>query len=100
MLMAEYRRFAFDRSWSLYPDTLPEEMLATDILNGHIDRKLSFPLDDLYADGQPAGQVGQEIYGCEAAFAFASAAFHAWTACRSSCSATNQPKRSARVGGR
>ncbi len=76
MLMAEYRRFALDRSWSFYPDALPEDMLATDIRNGHIDRELSFPLEDLYADGQPAGQVGQEIYGCGAAFVFASIAFH------------------------
>jgi hypothetical protein len=44
--------------------------------NGHVDRKLSFPLEDLYADGQPAGQVGQEVYGSGAAFIFATRAFH------------------------
>ncbi len=75
-LMAEYRRFAFDRSWSYYPDALPKDALATDNRNGHIDPKLSFPLEDLYADGQPAGQVGQEIYGCGAAMLFAAAGFH------------------------
>jgi hypothetical protein len=44
--------------------------------NGHIDRTLSFPIEDLYVDGQPAGQVGQEIYGAGAAFVFASRSFH------------------------
>lgn len=52
----------------LLPDALPDDALAKDdIRNGHIDRKLSFPLEDLYGDGQPAGQVGQEIYGCGSA---------------------------------
>lgn len=78
MLCAEFRKYSLDRAWYFYPDTLPEDVLATDgIRNGHIDRKLSFPLEDLYADGQPAGQVGQEIYGCGGAFIFASRAFHA-----------------------
>ncbi len=49
--------------------------------NGHIDRKLSFPVEDLYVDGQPAGQVGQEIYGAGAAFVFASRAFHQRAGC-------------------
>jgi hypothetical protein len=60
----------------LYPDALPETAVAKNkIRNGHIDRKLSFPLEDLYGDGQPAGQVGQEIYGCGGAFVFAARAF-------------------------
>lgn len=33
-------------------------------------------MEDLYVDGQPAGQVGQEIYGAGSAFVFASRAFH------------------------
>lgn len=53
------RRFSFSRSF-----------------NGHVDRTLSFPLEDLYPDGQPAGQVGQEVYGAGAAFNFAASAFH------------------------
>lgn len=77
MLLSEYCKYALDRAWFFYPDALPEDGLATsDIRNGHIDRKLSFPLEDLYVDGQPAGQVGQEIYGAGAAFAFAARMFH------------------------
>ncbi len=76
MLICEYCRYALDRAWYFYPDALPGDMLATDIRNGHIDRSLSFPLEDLYVDGQPAGQVGQEIYGAGAALVFASRAFH------------------------
>lgn len=71
MLVAEFCKYALDRAWSYYPDALPESVLAKEQRNGHIDRTLSFPLEDLYADGQLAGQVGQEVYGCGAAFIFA-----------------------------
>lgn len=76
MLISQYCRYALDRAWFYYPDALPKEALAQDIRNGHIDRDLSFPLEDLYVDGQPAGQVGQEIYGAGASLVFASRAFH------------------------
>ncbi|RDE07400.1 hypothetical protein DVW87_00710 [Sphingomonas aracearum] len=78
MLLSEYCKYALSRAWSYYPDALPPEVLAEKPRepNGHIDRALSFPLEDLYPDGQPAGQVGQEVYGVGAAFIFASRAFH------------------------
>lgn len=78
MLIAEYCKYALDRAWYYYPDALPKEAIAPKQRenNGHVDRKLSFPLEDLYADGQQAGQVGQEIYGAGAAFIFATRAFH------------------------
>jgi hypothetical protein len=77
LLISEYCKYALDRAWYFYPDALPEESVAKDdIRNGHIDRTLSFPIEDLYVDGQPAGQVGQEIYGAGAAFVFASRSFH------------------------
>ncbi|MBV1690423.1 hypothetical protein KRR38_22740 [Novosphingobium sp. G106] len=77
LLISEYCKYAIDRGWYYYPDALPSEVLAhDDIRNGYIDTKLSFPLEDLYVDGQPAGQVGQEIYGAGAAFIFATRAFH------------------------
>jgi len=76
MLVAEYCKYALDRAWYYYPDALPAEILATKNRNGHIDRKLSFPLEDLYPDGQSPGQVGQEIYGAGAALVFATRSFH------------------------
>lgn len=78
MLIAEYCRYLLDRAWFYYPDALPKEAIADAQRenNGHIDRTLSFPLEDLYPDGQPAGQVGQEIYGAGAALIFATRAFH------------------------
>jgi hypothetical protein len=78
MLIAEYCKYALDRAWYYYPDALPKEALSPKQResNGYIDRELSFPVEDLYADGQPAGQVGQEIYGSGAAFVFATRAFH------------------------
>ena len=76
MLISEYCKYALSRAWFYYPDALPEATLAKENRNGLIDRSLSFPLEDLYHDGQPAGQVGQEIYGAGAAMAFASRSFH------------------------
>jgi hypothetical protein len=78
MLLQEYCKYALDRAWFYYPDALPPQAIAEKQRegNGHIDRKLCFPVEDLYADGQKAGQVGQEIYGAGAAFIFATRAFH------------------------
>ncbi len=70
-MIEAYRTYARDVCWYFYPDTLPEEAIAAEVKNGRIERGLSFPLEDLYGDGQPAGQIGQEIYGCGAAIAFA-----------------------------
>ena len=89
MLASEYCKYALDRAWYYYPDALPPEAVSPKQRdsNGHLDRKLSFPVEDLYADGQQAGQVGQEIYGAGAAFCFATRTFHSiggapfWLAC-------------------
>jgi hypothetical protein len=75
-LIDEYCRFAIDRAWFYFPDTRPAELIPESPRNGRIDRELSFPVEDLYVDGQQPGQVGQEIYGGGAAFIFASQAFH------------------------
>ncbi|RYG90220.1 MAG: hypothetical protein EON59_00375 [Alphaproteobacteria bacterium] len=76
MLISEYCCYALDRAWYYFPDALPEDAIAKENRNGHIDRNLSFPVEDLYVDGQEAGQVGQEIYGAGAPFIFSSRAFH------------------------
>ena len=76
LLIDEYCRYALDRAWFYFPDTLPPEAIAEKPRNGRIDRELSFPVEDLYVDGQQAGQVGQEIYGGGAAFIFATQPFH------------------------
>jgi hypothetical protein len=76
LLLTEFYKYTLTRAWYFYPKELPKEVLATEIRNGHIDRKLAFPLEDLYADGQPAGQVGQELYGAGAAFTFVTRAYH------------------------
>jgi hypothetical protein len=77
MLISEFCRYALDRAWFYYPDALPKEIIQRgDHQSGTIDDSLSFPLEDLYGDGQAPGQIGQEIYGSGAAFVFASRAFH------------------------
>ncbi len=70
-LLGEFRRRTRDVAWYFYPDTLPLDAISHQVKNGRIDRSLSMPLEDLYGDGQPAGQVGQEIYGAGAALIFA-----------------------------
>jgi hypothetical protein len=75
-LVDEYCRYAVDRAWFYFPDALPPEVIAEKPRNGRIARNRSFPVEDLYVDGQQAGQVGQEIYGGGAAFIFASQAYH------------------------
>lgn len=77
MLISEYCKYALDRAWFYYPDALPKDAIQDgEHQSGVINPELSFPLEDLYPDGQPAGQVGQEIYGCGAAFVFASRSQH------------------------
>lgn len=77
MLVGEYCKYALDRAWFYYPDALPAEAIAgPPHQSGVVNPKLSFPLEDLYGNGQPAGRVGQEIYGCGAAMVFASRSFH------------------------
>lgn len=71
LLAEEFRRYAEHRGWFYYPDMLPAEILSPEQESGFIDRSLSFPIEDLYPDGRPAGQVGQEIYGAGMAFVFA-----------------------------
>jgi hypothetical protein len=77
LLMAEYCRYAIDRAWFYFPDTLPAEAVSGNPRDGKIDPSLSFPLEDLYLDGRACGEVGQEVYGAGAAFIFASQPFHA-----------------------
>jgi len=71
VILKDYCRYALHRAWYYYPDASPAEMFSDKNRNGRIKRGLSFPVEDLYGDGQCAGQVGQEIYGCGGAFVFA-----------------------------
>jgi len=77
MLVSEYCKYAVDRAWFYFPDALPKDILHKGKhQSGTIDPTLSFPLEDLYADGQSPGQIGQEIYGCGGAFVFATRSHH------------------------
>ncbi len=75
LLITEYCRCLLNRAWYYYPGELPEDALATEVRNGHLDRTLAVPMEDLYPAGEPAGQVGQEVYGAGAAFVFAVRSF-------------------------
>jgi hypothetical protein len=77
MLVTQYCRYTLHRAWCYYPDTLPTDILHKGShQSGIIKPELSFPLEDLYADGRPPGRVGQEVYGSGAAFIFATRSSH------------------------
>jgi hypothetical protein len=76
ILLCEYCKFLIDRAWYHYPDQLPSDMIAEKPQSGHIDRELAIPLEDMYEGWQPAGQVGQEVYGAAAPFVFATRHCH------------------------
>ena len=77
MLASEYCKYVLDRAWFYYPDALPKEAIHEGPhQSGTVCPELSFPLEDLYPDGQKAGRVGQEIYGAGGAFVFASRSHH------------------------
>lgn len=63
LLMAEYCRYALDRTWHYYPDALPVEAIATRQEKGYVDAALAVPLEDLRDGFSQSGQVGQEVYG-------------------------------------
>jgi len=77
MLVAEYCKYALHRAWFYFPDALPKEIIHQgEHQSGVVNPELSFPLEDLYADGQAPGRVGQEVYGSGSAFIFATRSHH------------------------
>jgi hypothetical protein len=76
LLLTEYSRHVLNRTWFHYPTVLPPEMLVEKAKSGYINRKLAIPLEDIYEGWRKAGEVGQEIYGAGAAFAFVERAYH------------------------
>jgi hypothetical protein len=76
LFAAESSRYGLDRAKFFFPDQLPQDAVATEFRNGRVDRALSIPMEDLYPDGQPAGSVGQEVYGAGAPFLFCIHGYH------------------------
>lgn len=76
LLISEFCAYALDTTWWAYPGNLPADCLAPEQRNGHIDRRLAFPLEDMYVDTTPPGHVGQEVYGGAAALVFSAQRFH------------------------
>jgi len=77
-LWVEYGKHLVSRACHYYPDELPSESICEDPREGIIDRSLPVPLEDLYASTEPAGQVGQELYGLGLALILATRTFHRW----------------------
>lgn len=66
LLLAEYCKYLIHRAWYHYPSELPRSVLAPKPKEGHLNRHLSIPLEDLYDGWTPAGTVGQQVYGAAA----------------------------------
>jgi hypothetical protein len=71
LLLAEYCKYLIHRAWYHYPSELPRSVLAEKTKEGHLNRHLSIPLEDLYDGWTRAGTVGQQVYGAAAPFVIA-----------------------------
>lgn len=69
ILLPAFIRHALHRMPYYYPQMLPDDMLSDEVKTGEIDRSLRVPLEDVTIGREPAGAVGQEVYG--AGFPFA-----------------------------
>jgi hypothetical protein len=76
LLLAEFQKYALDRTWFYYPDSLPASNAAGKPRNGRVERALSIPLEDLQDGFSESGQVGQEVYGAGLAFVHTTRYFH------------------------
>jgi len=77
VLLPEYCKYVIDRAWYHYPSELPEDMLAEKTQSGHLNRRLSIPLEDMYEGWQKPGEVGQQVYGAAAPFIVWTRHYHA-----------------------
>ncbi|QJW88292.1 hypothetical protein HNV11_02320 [Spirosoma taeanense] len=75
LLLAEYMKYLLHRGRYYLPAELPEDTICEKPREGHIQRNLPIPLEDLRTGWQQAGQVGQEVYGSASAFVFTKCAY-------------------------
>jgi hypothetical protein len=76
ILLPEYCKYVIDRTWYHYPSELPADVLAEKARSGHVNRRISIPLEDLSEGWKKAGEVGQEVYGAAAPFVFSTRHAH------------------------
>lgn len=77
-LLVEYGRHLLGRARYYLPEELPAGSVCESPKEGVMDRALPVPVEDLYPSTDPAGQVGQEVYGAALALILATHAFHRW----------------------
>lgn len=76
LLLAEEIRYLVHRAVFYYPSNLPKEMLSEEVKMGEVDPGLWIALEDLYDGWEPAGKVGQEVYGAGVAFGIVPRHYH------------------------
>lgn len=77
-IIVEYGRHLLDRGRYYFPKELPAAALSDDPKEGHTDRPLAIPVEDLYPSDEKVGQVGQEVYGAAMPFILATKSTHRW----------------------
>jgi hypothetical protein len=77
-LWVEYGKHLVSRACYYFPHELPQDSLCQTPREGVMDRALPVPVEDLYASMDPAGQVGQEVYGAGLSLVLTTRTFHRW----------------------
>jgi hypothetical protein len=75
VLIPEYMKYLLHRARFFFCEELPSEAVCDKPKEGKIRPELFVPLEDIYAGRNPAGQVGQEVYGAAAAFILTTTAY-------------------------
>lgn len=76
LLLAEYQKHLLDRGRYYFPSEMLPSAFAGKPKEGSFDPRLAIPVEDLYPSEEPAGQVGQEVYGAALALVLTTRAFH------------------------
>jgi hypothetical protein len=77
-LWVEYGKHLAGRARYYLPAELPPSYLCEKPREGVIVRSLPVPVEDLYPSLEPAGQVGQEVYGAGLALILTTRMFYRW----------------------
>ena len=77
-LLVEYGKHLLHRAHHYYPSQISADRICESPREGVISRSLMIPLEDLYAFGEPPGQVGQEVYGAALGLILCVRSIHRW----------------------
>ena len=77
-LLVEYGKHLLGRARYYLPPELPADALCSQPKEGIMKETLPVPVEDLYPSSDPAGQVGQQVYGAALALILTTRSVHRW----------------------